>query len=121
MYPPEMITVAKLLRGAIIPIGTEKAMQDEIERLLLAAGIAHKREYQIGSGFIDFRTLTEGIGIECKVDGGPSLVLPQLMRYAECPDINGLILATTRRTHRWATDVLRDKPFGVVPIMGPVL
>lgn len=116
-----MIKVAKLLRNAIIPHGTEKAMQDAIERLLTAAGIAHQREYQIGKGFIDFRTVAEGIGIECKVDGGPSLVLPQLMRYAECPDIHGVILATTRRTHRFATEVLRDKPFGVVPIMGPVL
>ena len=43
------------------------------------------------------------------------------MRYAESPDIQGLILATTRPTHRWPTDVMRDKPFGVVRVHGPLM
>lgn len=43
--------------------------------------------------------LTAGIGIEVKVDGSLEAVTRQLTRYAACPEIEALILVTTRARH----------------------
>ena len=61
---------------------------------------------------IDF--LVDKIGIEVKTDGSLAAVTRQLWRYAECPEIDSLVLVTTRQAHRNMPDKLLGKPLFVV-------
>lgn len=108
-----MTDLITLLRSHRLRYGTERQLQDDIERLLSTTGIPFTREAQLSTGPIDFLT-TDGVGIECKIDGGPSAILSQLIRYAEDERLRALILVTSRRTHRIAVSELRGKPFEIV-------
>lgn len=104
--------LASLIGRHRLRYGTEKQLQDDIERLLTVCGVPFTREHQTSTGPIDF--LTEGIGIECKVDGGPSAILSQLIRYAAEPELTAIILVTSRRTHRMDIRELQGKPCRIV-------
>lgn len=105
--------VARVLGSYRLRFGTEKVLQDSIERVFDAERIPFVRECRTSTGPIDF--LVEGsIGVECKIDGGPSAVLEQLLRYAGEPNIESLILITSRSTHRFTETALLGKPFTVI-------
>lgn len=108
--------VENLLRSYRIPFGTERAMQDEIERIFDAATVPFVREAQTGTGPIDF--LVGGVGVECKVGGSPASVIGQLLRYSESESIDSLILVTSRRAHSWGVEKLGGKLFRVVWVAG---
>lgn len=116
-----MDELVKFLRGFRYPFGTEKELQDAVETAVSGSwGVV--REYGRGADRIDFAVLT-GIGVvalECKVDGGPSDVLRQLLRYASRDDIAGVVLLTSRHTHRWGETTLCGKPFEVVWVGGVI-
>lgn len=58
---------------------------------------------------VDF--LIDRVGIELKVDGSWAAVLRQLDRYAASPDLDALVLVTTRRSiAREMPPLLRGKP-----------
>lgn len=104
---------AGLLSRYRLRFGTEKSMQDCIERILDAENVPFVRECRTSTGPIDF--LVDGsVGVECKVDGGPSAVLEQLLRYAGETGITSLILVTSRATHRFTETELLGKPFAVI-------
>lgn len=99
------------------PLGSELALQNHVEEVLKAEGVAYKREHRFSAtDRIDF--LATEIGIECKVKGGPSDVLSQLLRYADRPEVSSVILLTTRHTHRFPMQELRGKPFRVLWVGG---
>lgn len=62
---------------------------------------------------IDF--LIDGVGIEVKVKGPSAAVTRQLARYAEHPEIEALILVTTRLRHQPPRE-LNGKPVLVVAL-----
>lgn len=105
-------TLTELLQSHVLRYGTERQLQDDVERVLTAHGIDYRREYPLGNDAIDF--FVQGVGIECKTQGGPSAVLEQLVRYAEQDDVQALILLTSRRTLRFDETEIMVKPFAVV-------
>lgn len=109
--------VVRTLRSFRMRFGTEKALQDSIERVLDAEHVPFVRECRTSTGPIDF-LVAGSIGVECKIDGGPSAVLDQLLRYAGEQNIASLILVSSRATHRFNETALLGKPFTVVWIAG---
>lgn len=112
------MNIVELLRSYYIPFGQEAMMQATVEQILREHEIQFERECVLSTGSrIEF-LISDGTGIECKVDGSAAAVLRQCLRYAECPQITSLILLTTRSTHRFAVDSLLDKPFHVILVSG---
>lgn len=105
-----MLRIANILNNCVLHFGTEAQLQADVATALNGTGCL--REHPLGTGRIDF--LLDGIGIECKVDGSPSSVLRQLIRYADFEEVRGLLLVTSRATHRFSEQELRGKPFRVV-------
>jgi hypothetical protein len=54
------------------------------------------------------------VGIEVKVDGRWPDVMRQLTRYAECPELDALILVTTRAKHHHVPTDIDGKPVRLV-------
>lgn len=101
------------------PFGNEAALQLSVEAVLNELELAHRREVILGKkDRIDF-LLECAVGIECKVDGSANAVLDQCARYLEYPTVSGLILLTSRATHRSGLQTLMDKPFRVLWICDP--
>lgn len=102
-----LTTLEAFLHGYRWPSAPESAMQQAVERAFQENEIPFRREVELypGSGRIDFTVGglvddAEGtIGIECKVDGSPSDVAEQLIRYAAAETVVGLVLLTSRHTH----------------------
>lgn len=111
-----MDELVALIRSYQIPFGTEAAMQSAIERILKEAGLKFQREHVFGPrDRIDF--LIGRIGLECKVDMSKARVASQLLRYAERPEIDALLLVTSRHTHTFAQTELGGKPFKVIRVI----
>lgn len=110
-----MQELVELLKSSRLRYGTERQLQDDVERLLASAGAAFTREAHLTSTSerIDFLS-ADGVGIECKIAGGPSAILSQLIRYADDPKVTAIILVTSRRTHRFNVTELRGKPLAIV-------
>lgn len=114
---PTATEVYNLISQHRFRFGTERELQDGIESVLTEAGIVFTREYRLGKDPIDFM-VDGGIGIECKIDGGPSAVIGQLVRYSQSPDVTSLLLVTSRHTHRFNSGMIAGKPFSVLWIGG---
>lgn len=108
--------LVELLISHTVRFGTEQQLQNDVETILTAAGLAFTREHPLAGDRIDF--LCGTVGIECKVGGGPSAVIEQLLRYAGFPEVESLIFVTSRHTHRFRVRELSGKPFGVVWVAG---
>lgn len=111
----EIMTLLESWRYAFVD---EDDLHEGIAMMLDLAGETYKHEYRIGhAGRIDFYLSGRKIGIEVKVGrsgGGPSAVIEQLVGYADHPDIEGLIVVTTRMAMKTLPSTLRGKPLGVV-------
>jgi hypothetical protein len=89
--------VARLLRSRRFTFIGEAELQGAIATLLGQEGIVFERERQLGAaGRIDFYLPDTALGIEVKVEGSPSAVARQLMRYAEHDEIRQILLVTSR-------------------------
>lgn len=110
-----MLEINGILRRTILRWGTEAQLQAGVAEAL--GELVVTREHQLGNGRIDF-LCHGGIGVECKVDGSPSAVLRQLIRYADFAEVHGLLLVTSRSTHRFRDLKLRGKPFRVLWVGG---
>lgn len=94
----------------------EKDLQAGIEAVLQADGFEFVREHALGdAGTIDF--LVAGfLGVEVKIKGSPSEVARQLLRYAGCPEVKGLVLVTGRAALATLPSVLLGKPLALVEL-----
>ncbi|TWT59001.1 hypothetical protein KOR42_23880 [Thalassoglobus neptunius] len=105
------------LSGWQLPIVREEfVLQQNLEQVLIQEiGSEHfQREYSLSDRErIDFMCFGS-IGIEVKTQGSMSSVAAQLLRYAECEEVKGLILVTTRRRHLFPKSELAGKPFGSI-------
>lgn len=92
--------VLPLVESFDIPVGRESPMQLAIERQLRLSGIGFDREHRLAKrDRIDF-LIDGGVGIEVKVGQSYTAVALQLLRYTESELVTGLILVTTRSSHR---------------------
>lgn len=106
--------VAAILRGWDYLDNDEYALQEAVTEALRRAGMAPQREVPLTArDRID--VLVGHIGVEVKVAGTVDTVRRQLRRYAICPNIDELVLVTTRVVHTRIHGV--GVPLVVVPIM----
>lgn len=91
--------IATALEGHRFNCTNEYVLQASIEAVLDGLDCGFIREYRLGNfaGRIDFYYPDMRIGIEVKVRGTLDKVYKQLKRYAAHPDIDVLILVSSRR------------------------
>jgi hypothetical protein len=96
---------------------TEEELQTGLAQALVAGGIAFRREVILSKrDRIDFM-LDDGVGIEVKIDGSISALTRQLFRYAELPEIRGLlVVVSANRLANLPTEINR-KPIKCIRIM----
>ena len=101
-----------------IPYGNERAMQTCIGKILEANNIGYIPEHRFcDRDRVDFWIPEQRIALECKVDGGATKVLSQLLRYAEHEQVGSVILVTCRASHRSEMSdltTLNNKPFSLI-------
>lgn len=125
-----MDDICQVLRTCRLRYGSEKDLQDGIERVLTARGFAFRREEDLGeAGVIDFLVLGRvneeplkwPIGVEIKIKGSIAEIARQLHRYALSPTLGGLVLATTQMRHVYSMGIgaaLNEKPYRMVHLAG---
>lgn len=113
-----------LLSRYSFQFGDELTLQNGVEAVLEDNGIAYNREAIVTQGErIDFvcQIADETIALECKVTGGPTEVLRQLLRYAGLDGIDSILLVTSRSRHRFNITELNGKPLAVHWVGGGAL
>lgn len=91
---------------------SEAELQAWIERVLRARGIKYDRERAMeGVGRPDF--MVGRTCVEVKVKGSRQDLLRQALRYTTSPDVDGLLVVTTRLSHA-VPSALGGKPVAVV-------
>lgn len=95
----------------------EEEFQVGLSKALRSAGVEFRREAILSKrDRIDFM-LDGGIGIEVKIDGSISALTRQLFRYAELPEINGLLVAVSLNRLANLPTEINGKPVQCVRIM----
>lgn len=104
-----MSSVADLILHSRPPvICNESDLQNWLEDLFERSGVDAQREVRLSArNRVDF--MVGGIAIETKVDGSLSSILRQLDRYAECDQVEEVLLVTTLRKHLTTPFELRGK------------
>lgn len=93
--------VAEYLSGFSYLWSTERGLQDGIWEVLERSGFAVQRELALTRrDRPDFTVEVGGfrVVVEVKIAGPLNTVLRQLGRYAEHPDVKGIVLASGKRT-----------------------
>ena len=95
----------------------EKELQKGISILLSQLGLEFYPEVPLSRlDRIDF-LVADGIGIEVKINSPLTPVIRQLWRYSECPEIQALILVTTRSKHMNLPVKMNGKPLYYVYLL----
>lgn len=91
---PQIAALFGLLLAAKLDLSAEKRTQDDIARVLTAAGIEFEREVRLSSAdIVDF--MVGGIALEVKLRGAnKKAVYRQLRRYALHPAVKSILLAS---------------------------
>lgn len=110
--------VVEHLAGVTPDYIDEYTLQAQLHDVLEQAGFYVKREHPLSDGVSRIDLLVLGadtvVGIEVKVDGRWPDVMRQLTRYAECPELDALILVTTRAKHHHVPTDIDGKPVRLV-------
>jgi hypothetical protein len=95
----------------------EHGLQAGLADALDAAGLGFEREVRLTpADRIDF--LVDRVGIEVKVQGSPTVVMRQLLRYAHSDRLDALVLVTTRRRHRGLPRTVGRLPLTILDVGG---
>lgn len=107
--------LAQRLRRYRFRCSTELALHVDVGKALALEHYVSQAEFCLGShDRIDFWLPELAIGVECKIDGGPSAVWEQLARYSQHDQVQALILLSRRRAHAIPGDSINNKPFRFV-------
>lgn len=102
------------LQAYRMPVGSEADFQVAVAEVLTRGNYTYSREHDLGdAGRIDFFLPAVGLGLELKVQGSPSDVARQLLRYAQSPEIAALVLITGRARLGALPPTLNGKPLFV--------
>lgn len=106
--------LTQLLSGAGWTAGSEFEFQQQAKARLSRANIQFREEHVAGSDRFDL--IVGRIVLELKVKGSPNKALQQCECYARRDDVDGVILLSTKSSHRklCGTRSLFGKPFRVV-------
>ncbi|ARC56003.1 hypothetical protein AS850_02810 [Frondihabitans sp. 762G35] len=114
-------TIVHTLDTAQLTYVTEDDLQAEILTALAEAGVEARREVRLSDDRSRIDLMAGRVGIEVKTDGGWADVIRQLTRYANCAEIDELVLVTTRTRHHHLPAVLGGKPVHLVSLIGGAL
>jgi len=93
---------------------TERGLQEDLAEMLAREGYAAIREKVLGPGERpDFFLPDSGIAVEVKVKGTMADLERQAGRYLAYPEVRGLLVVTTRATHRELPAEIDGKPVRV--------
>lgn len=110
--------IANVLDGYKFHFFSERDLQQGIALILSSLNLDWKAEVKLTKrDRIDFLVNPEKIGIEVKVGGSLSEVTRQLWRYVEHPEIEELVLVTTRASHCALPAQLNEKRLYVVYLL----
>ena len=112
------IRVCQVLQRYPLQHVSEAELQAEISAALAAAGIQNDREVALSDRRSRIDVLAGRVGIEVKIDGSVAAVNRQLARYALCPEIDALVLVTTRAKHSARLEECHGKPIFVCSLIG---
>jgi len=91
----------------------ERELQDAIEQMLSEHSLTFSREYRLSErDRPDF--FLNGVALEVKMAGSAPQVMRQLWRYAESPEVERIVLVTTRSQLRTMPDAMMLKPVEVI-------
>jgi alkanesulfonate monooxygenase SsuD/methylene tetrahydromethanopterin reductase-like flavin-dependent oxidoreductase (luciferase family) len=112
----QMSMIAEMVARHRYVYATEKDLQAAIEQVFTRNSLPFNREHELGeAGTIDF--LLGAIGLEVKIAGSPASVLEQLIRYAKRPEVEAILLVTTKSSvGRRIPPSLMGKPCLVVAL-----
>ncbi len=112
--------IANALYNRRFHFSNEKDLQRGIAQALTDLKLDFRPEVSLTKqDRIDF--LIGDIGIEVKVDSPQSLVTRQLWRYAQCSEVQFLILVTTRSKHLNLPAEINGKPVYLVYLLNSFL
>lgn len=102
--PAQLTTIENLLRSYRFNFTSEEELQSAVEAIFTENQVNFAREYRLsGKDRIDF--LIGTIGLEIKVGFSYADVIRQLHRYAQSPQIEALILLTSRLQHQMPQEI----------------
>lgn len=93
---------------------SEDDLQRGLAALLDQVGVQYEREFYLDAhSRLDFM-IEGGLGIETKIDGSASELGYQILRYLQHESVKGMLVVTTRSSHRDLPPALEGKPVWVV-------
>lgn len=93
---------------------SEDDLQRGLAKLLAESSIPFQREFHLDAqSRIDFM-VEGGLGIEVKIDGSVADLGYQVLRYLKHEAVKGVLVVTTRSSHRDLPRELEGKPVWVV-------
>lgn len=101
------------------PAHREEDLQEALDEVLRPLGF--EREYITPKGRLDFFRVSDGVGIEVKIQGRKLEVARQLAGYAELDEVTSLILVTTKPTLASVPNELNDKPIATAKLYRSIL
>lgn len=110
----DLVKLVAHLAGFRLARQHERDMQDAIQSVLALGGWQFRREWPLSRGPIDFYLPDVRIGIEAKVSGSPSAVTKQVLDYADDPQLDAIVLVTTKPSHTMPA-LVRGKRCEVIP------
>jgi hypothetical protein len=110
--------LAELLSNYRFRAEGEHMLQDGIAEALSLEGVSSVREHRMESDQPDFWLPEDRIAIEVKVGGGMASVMRQVDRYCQNSDVTGVLLVTTRMSHRGMPRSLHGKPIRILWVGG---
>lgn len=114
------IEIAKLVERGRIPLGSEKAAQAGLEKILIAKAVPHQRECRLNAEDVPDFMIGDPAGetriaVEMKIGGSAKDIYRQVERYAKHDGVSAVVLATNRAMTLPAT--IEGKP-AVVASLG---
>lgn len=95
--------IVKTLSGFRYRFCNEYQLQDGVEAVVRASGWEYVREFKLSAhDRPDFWFPSSGVAVEIKVDGSTASVIRQIHRYAQHPEVRGIILISSRARHIFA-------------------
>ena len=93
-----MEEIYNLLKRQRFQLHNEKALQSDIEQVLITNKMAYAREYRFSNeSIIDF--MIGRTGIEVKISSSAKVIFRQIERYLAFDEIDNLLLVTNKIIH----------------------
>lgn len=117
----ELAAIVSALVGRRYRFASERDLHDGVEQVLRAGAWSVGREVKCAAGRLDLlvgRAAPGRIAIEIKIGGALPDLHRQLIRYAALPELDALLVVTSRRAHDALPPTIDRKPVRVLVLGG---